>query len=183
MKLAITAILAILGTSSAYSTTKASSRRELLSNVAKGAVFGIGAIAVTPNADALEICGPKANNCVRTTFTPPAGSSKDDVAAALRDAINAYPQEGQSDVDKGGWTIASDDLSGAGTARIEYKSGIGKFAKFFNGGKPFVDDLKFEIDGSNVVQVRSQSRVGDSDFGVNQKRVDYIEATLKKAGW
>ena len=36
-------------------------------------------------------------------------------------------QEGQNDVDKGGWTIVSEDLIGTGKAAVEYKSGIGNF--------------------------------------------------------
>lgn len=104
---------------------------------------------------------------------------------ALRDAINAYPQEGQADVDGGGWAFAEDDLSGnTGLARLEFSSsGKGKFAKFFNGGKPFVDDLNLEVEGNGIVQVKSQSRVGDSDFGVNEKRVNYLAKTLKTKGW
>ncbi len=178
----ITALLFSLGSSSAY--TAPSTRRELINNVAKGALFGIGAVTVAPSAEALEMCPPKANNCVRTVWSAPAGTSKEDAILALRDVINAYPQEGQSNVDGGGWSIATDDLSASGAARVEYKSsGKGNFAKFFNGGKPFVDDLKLEIDDSGVVQVKSQSRVGDSDFGVNQKRVDYLSAGLKAKGW
>lgn len=96
--------------------------------------------------------------------------------------ISNIIQEGQNDVDKGGWTIVSDDLASSGTAAIEYKSGIGNFAKFLNGGKPFVDDLKLEI-GDGVVQVRSSSRVGDSDFKVNQKRLQYIGSALQAIGW
>ena len=66
--------------------------------------------------------------------------------------------------------------------QVEYKSGIGNFAKYFNGGKPFVDDLKLEIvDGA--VQVRSSSRVGDSDFKVNQKRLLYLGSALQAKGW
>ena len=91
-------------------------------------------------------------------------------------------QEGQNDADKGGWTIVSDDLESSGTAAVEYKSGIGNFAKYFNGGKPFVDDLKLEI-ADGVVQVRSSSRVGDSDFKVNQKRLQYLGSALQAKGW
>lgn len=55
-------------------------------------------------------------------------------------------------------------------------------AKFFNGGKPFVDDLEFNVEEAGVC-VRSSSRVGDSDFGVNAKRVNFIAADLSKRGW
>ena len=142
-------------------------------------------LVVTPSVNALELCDPKANNCVRTTWTPPVGTSKEQSVKVLRAVIEAYPQEGQSDVDGGGWTIAADDLDGSsGTARVEYRSsGKGNFAKFFNGGKPFVDDLKLEVGPSGTVEVKSQSRVGDSDFGVNAKRVNYLAAALSAKGW
>lgn len=74
-------------------------------------------------------------------------------------------------------------MEGAGTAAIEYKSsGKGNFAKFFNGGKPFTDDLILEVSGT-VVEVRSSSRVGESDFGVNAKRVGYLAQLLSAKGW
>lgn len=69
------------------------------------------------------------------------------------------------------------------TVSLEYKSGIGKFAKFFNGGKPFVDDLKLAIGSDGAVAVKSSSRVGDSDFEVNKKRLSYFVASLRKEGW
>ena len=46
-----------------------------------------------------------------------------------------------------------------------------------------MDDLKLEVDASGVVNVKSQSRVGDSDFGVNKKRTDYIASILAAKGW
>lgn len=42
----------------------------------------------------------------------------------------------------------------------------------------FVDDVEFLLDG-DVVQVRSVSRKGYSDFGVNRKRVEAIRTTFK----
>jgi len=40
----------------------------------------------------------------------------------------------------------------------------------------FVDDVEFRFDPHGVVQIRSASRVGYSDFGVNRKRVEDIRA-------
>lgn len=114
---------------------------------------------------------------------PPSGV---DAAKQLRDVINAYPQEGQEDgkVDGGGYTIISDTLGkDSGALQLEYRSsGKGTFAKMFNGGKPFVDDLVIESSG-DVFEFRSASRVGDSDFGVNGKRLSYIGGLLKEKGW
>jgi len=71
--------------------------------------------------------------------------SKKDATTSLHSVLEAYPQEGQAGVDQGGWRFADDQLASAGYARLEYLSGIGNFAKFFNGGKPFIDDLEVSI--------------------------------------
>jgi uncharacterized protein (DUF1499 family) len=42
----------------------------------------------------------------------------------------------------------------------------------------FVDDVEFSFDdASKTIQVRSASRLGKSDFGVNRKRIETIRAT------
>ena len=50
----------------------------------------------------------------------------------LRDALNSYPQGGQEGgkVDGGGYSFVSDK---DGNFVLEYKSGLGFFAKAFNG--------------------------------------------------
>ena len=50
-------------------------------------------------------------------------------------------------------------------------------AKYFNGNQPFVDDLEVLVGGDSV-SVRSSSRIGDSDLGVNAKRLSF-RADLK----
>jgi uncharacterized protein (DUF1499 family) len=143
-------------------------------------------------ADAsVTACKPGANNCWstassdKTTMKPwtwPAGTSRDKAISELKATLEAYPQEGQSEVDLGGWSVAENELSDKGYMRLEYKSGIGNFAKFFNGGKPFVDDLEVSVEPS-FVAIRSSSRVGDSDFGVNAKRLNFLAAALREKGW
>jgi hypothetical protein len=103
------------------------------------------------------------------------------MAEAVKAVLQEYPQAGQNGVDLNGWEIVEDGLS-TGTARVEYKSGIGNFAKFLNGNKPFVDDLKIEI-GDSAVEIRSASRIGDSDLGVNQKRLVFLSNAIKAMGW
>ena len=49
--------------------------------------------------------------------------------------------------------------------------------------KGYIDDVEFAIAEDRTVQVRSSSRVGSSDFGVNAKRLNYIAAGLRKNGW
>eukprot|EP00929_Paragymnodinium_shiwhaense_P081442 TRINITY_DN4260_c0_g1_i1.p2 TRINITY_DN4260_c0_g1~~TRINITY_DN4260_c0_g1_i1.p2 ORF type:complete len:212 (-),score=61.73 TRINITY_DN4260_c0_g1_i1:145-780(-) len=142
-------------------------------------------------AQALEPCPPSAHNCFSTASTGankmepwvwPAGVDKEKAKEQLKDVLAAYPKEGQNDADKGGWELVDDQLAANNYARVEYKSGLGNFAKFFNGGKPFIDDLEVFV-GADNVQVRSKSRTGDSDFGVNGKRLNYISAGLREKGW
>ncbi|MEH6579276.1 MAG: DUF1499 domain-containing protein [Amphritea sp.] len=48
----------------------------------------------------------------------------------------------------------------------------------------YVDDLEVRIDAAeNKVHFRSASRVGHSDFGVNRKRIEQLQAALIARGW
>ena len=43
----------------------------------------------------------------------------------------------------------------------------------------YVDDLEISfVPETSILQVRSESRVGESDLGVNQKRVDLLKSKL-----
>jgi len=155
--------------------------------ISLASLFTLTSSAILP-ANAIEKCPPGSKNCLRQTWTPPPGLLASDATSQLRDAINAYPQEGQEDgkVDGGGYTIISDTLgkdSASGVLQLEYRSsGKGTFAKIFNGGRPFIDDLVIEANGGSF-EFRSSSRLGDSDFGVNGKRLSYIGGLLKGKGW
>lgn len=54
------------------------------------------------------------------------------------------------------------------------------YAEFKSKLMGFVDDVEFYRDeAANVVHVRSASRLGQSDLGVNRKRVEEIRAKLQ----
>ena len=45
----------------------------------------------------------------------------------------------------------------------------------------YVDDLEVSfLPESNILSIRSESRVGESDLGVNQKRVDLLKSKMFK---
>lgn len=47
----------------------------------------------------------------------------------------------------------------------------------------FVDDAEFYFpEGENVIQVRSASRVGESDLGVNRRRIEQIRLAMEDLG-
>ncbi|KAL9186136.1 hypothetical protein ACHAXT_005374 [Thalassiosira profunda] len=139
-------------------------------------------------ANALEQCGKKSHNCIRTTWTAPSSLSASEVAGTIRDALNSYPQEGQSGVDCNGWKIVKDTLDAdAGIITLEFKSCVGPAALAINLGQPFIDDLKLELGkdakGNTAVEVKSSSRMGSSDLFVNRKRLQYLGKKLKEKGW
>lgn len=51
------------------------------------------------------------------------------------------------------------------------------YAEFTSAWMGFVDDVEFYLDqAANVIQVRSASRLGESDLGVNRERIEAIRA-------
>jgi len=65
------------------------------------------------------------------------------------------------------------------TQVIESKPGY-LYAEFSTPFMGFVDDVEFYCDGG-AIQVRSASRLGYSDLGVNRKRVEAIRAAFENA--
>jgi uncharacterized protein (DUF1499 family) len=56
------------------------------------------------------------------------------------------------------------------------------YAEFKSKLMGYVDDVEFYLDpNENVIQVRSASRLGQSDLGVNRKRVEEIREKLKSS--
>ena len=86
----------------------------------------------------------------------------------LLEVIKAYPP-GQANVDKGGFSIIA--------SRADYL-----YLQFESLKMGFVDDVEFAI-GDGEVQVRSSSRLGFLDLGVNAKRLNWISAELRSKGW
>lgn len=102
-----------------------------------------------------------------TLWKPKSGT---DTMAELVETIKAYPP-GQAGVDKGGFSIVT----------LEPKYVYVQFESLKYG---FIDDVEFALDDSeSIVQVRSASREGYLDFGVNGKRLNWISAKLRAKGW
>ena len=56
------------------------------------------------------------------------------------------------------------------------------YAEFTSKLMGFVDDTEFYLDEkAGVIHVRSASRLGNGDHGVNRGRVEYVRAKLEKA--
>ena len=99
-------------------------------------------------------------------WRPPADDSAP--FKTLVQAIKAYPP-GQGFVDGGGFQIVkeTDDYI---------------YAQFESLKKGYIDDAEW-LYKDGVVTLRSGSRVGQTDFGVNGKRLNYIASSLRSKGW
>ena len=100
-------------------------------------------------------------------WKPPADDSAP--FASLVGAVKAYPP-GQGNVDGGGFQI------------VKQTDGY-LYVQFEALKKGYIDDVEFATRPDGTVQVRSSSRVGTTDFGVNAKRLNCIAATLRAKGW
>eukprot|EP00537_Pseudo-nitzschia_pungens_P016798 CAMPEP_0172406944 /NCGR_PEP_ID=MMETSP1061-20121228/72657_1 /TAXON_ID=37318 /ORGANISM="Pseudo-nitzschia pungens, Strain cf. pungens" /LENGTH=308 /DNA_ID=CAMNT_0013142765 /DNA_START=23 /DNA_END=949 /DNA_ORIENTATION=+ len=103
-------------------------------------------------------------------WVPP--SSDPDPLATVAAVVDAY-EPGQGGIDGGGFAL------------VTKKSGY-LYYQFESLKKGFIDDVEFAMvpgSGSNEVQVRSASRVGFTDFGVNAVRLNYVSSKLRSRGW
>jgi len=134
-----------------------------------------------------EVVGLKqcrdAPNCFSTTFESFdqgrnnidawkfSGKSGSEAIAELKAAVKAY-QPGQQGIDKGGFEV------------IDSKDNY--LYVQFQSQKGYIDDVEFALSptASNGVLVRSASRLGFYDVGVNYLRLEAIAETVKqKGGW
>lgn len=91
-----------------------------------------------------------------------------DAMKDLLETIKAYPP-GQARIDRGGFSIV--------TAKPDYL-----YVQFESLKMGFIDDVEFAVTDGKV-QVRSSSRLGFLDLGVNGKRLGWISAELRAKGW
>jgi uncharacterized protein (DUF1499 family) len=81
---------------------------------------------------------------------------------------------------------AHDDLRkiilGMKRATIKIDTGTYIHAEFSSAAWRFVDDVEFYFDdAAKIIHLRSASRLGSYDFGVNRERVESIRALWEKA--
>jgi len=105
-------------------------------------------------------------------WKPPADESMPAAFATLVELVRAY-EPGQGGIDGGGFTVVKETPSYL-------------YYQFESMKKGYIDDLEFAISSSpngNEILVRSASRVGFTDFGVNAIRLNYLANGLRKRGW
>jgi len=103
---------------------------------------------------------------------PSSLSGKEAAFEELLSVLKSYPP-GQGNIDGGGFKIVTSDTKN-GYLYLQFEA-------LKNG---YIDDFEAaSIDDDGAVQIRSSSRVGYLDFGVNAKRINWISEALRKKGW
>lgn len=82
-----------------------------------------------------------------------------------------------------GWSALVEIVRTGARARIVAEQPGYLRAEYASRVLAFVDDVEFQLDaGAKLVHVRSASRLGRRDFGVNRERIEAIRAQLATAG-
>jgi uncharacterized protein (DUF1499 family) len=142
----------------------------LLPEVAMASIFGslfAGSRPAEVGTGVLATC-PDKPNCVRSGAADPRHAIAPIAATApLPDALAALV--GIAAAMPGARVV---------TARADYAH-----LEFATPLMGFVDDVELAVDpAGGVIHVRSASRVGTSDFGVNRKRIDDLRRAFAAAG-
>ena len=103
-------------------------------------------------------------------WSPQAGG---DAMGELLAAVKAYPpgQNGACFAPGG----PSSCVDGGGFQIVESRPNY-LYIQFESLKSAFIDDVEFAVDATGAVQVRSASRVGQLDFFVNSKRLNFRDA-------
>jgi uncharacterized protein (DUF1499 family) len=77
------------------------------------------------------------------------------------------------------WAALRQVIDGMQRVKVVKSEASYLYAEFSSKLMGYVDDVEFYLDEkAGVIQVRSASRLGSSDFGVNRERIESIRAKL-----
>jgi len=129
--------------------------------------------------DGLKTCSPGVN-CFTTSgdpdfdkfyllspWAPP--KNADNAIEQITAVINEYPP-GQNGIDGGGFKVIKSDSNYV-------------YTQFESLKNTYIDDVEFAKTKDNTILVRSSSRLGYLDYGVNTKRLNWISKKLRDNGW
>ena len=120
-----------------------------------------------------------ANLGARDGKLPPCPASPNCVSSQSTDREHAVEPLRYSGTASEAMAALDTIISGMKRARVVTRTGSYLHAEFTSALFRFVDDLEFLLDErAAVIHVRSASRVGHSDLGVNRKRVEDIRAAM-----
>lgn len=147
-------------------------------------VFARGAILLTVTMPFLSCGGQRPSNLgVSDSRLAPCPSSPNCVSSDASDAAHRVPALRLAAPPSEAWRGARDALSELPRTRIVEERSDYLHAECRSALLGFVDDLELQLRASEgVIAIRSASRLGYSDLGVNRRRVERLRASLIRRG-
>ncbi len=123
-----------------------------------------------------EYLGVRDGRLVPAKRTPNNVNSQADQIADPEHFIESLRYPGDA---KQGWAALRQAVDAMPRVKVIKSEPNYLYAEFSTRLMGFVDDTEFYLDeNSRVIHVRSASRLGSSDFGVNRERIETIRAKL-----
>lgn len=132
----------------------------------------IGVIVVVFFLLGLKSQKGKAKGLVNGHLAPPSSAPN-----CVSSEIDVQPEKKVAPLNGSLEAIKAAIIATGGTITSETKSYVS--ATYMSNIFKFVDDVEIRHDKENIWHIRSASRVGYSDRGVNRKRVEAIRAEIK----
>ncbi len=117
------------------------------------------------------------------TRLAPCPASPNCVSSDARDARHAIAPLALAAPPQEAWRAARDAVAALPRTRIVEETADSLHAECRSALFGFVDDLELELRAAEgAIAVRSASRLGYSDLGVNRRRVESLRAALRERG-
>ena len=124
-----------------------------------------------------------ANLGVKDSRLAPCPSSPNCVSSDAGDSAHSLPAFQVAVPAAQAWRIVRSTVASLPRTKIITESDDYLHAECSSAFFGFVDDLELHLrPAQNLIAVRSASRLGRSDFGVNRKRVENLRAQLTRQG-
>lgn len=143
------------------------------------AALWIGVMKVFPGKITLFAGTRPTNLGVQSGQLAPCPNSPNCVSSQSRDAVHSIEPLTYSSSPKQALANLKTVIQSLPRTKIVTEADNYLYAEFSSALMGYVDDVEFYLDeGAKVIHVRSASRLGQSDLGVNRKRIETIKAQL-----
>jgi uncharacterized protein (DUF1499 family) len=143
-----------------------------------------GAMLLVVSMSLVSCAGKRPLNLGVSDFElAPCPSSPNCVSSDARDSAHATPPFQLEVSPAEAWPVVNEVVSGLHRVQIVEATDVYLYAECKSRLIGFVDDLELHLrPAEGVIAVRSASRVGHSDLGVNRRRLEDLRAVLISRG-
>jgi uncharacterized protein (DUF1499 family) len=145
------------------------------------AILSIATFIVIPGEKTMFAGKRPANLGLQSGQLAPCPSSPNCVSSFSQDAEHKVEPLTYNSTPAVAMTNLKQAIESLGKTKIITETDNYLYAEFTSSLMGFVDDVEFLLDeGAKVIHVRSASRLGQSDLGVNRKRIETIRTQLNQ---